>query len=238
MSTRTSFSVSLWVLLFMLLSVSVPLPAQSAHLAVPSDVVLFEDGFETTVANTYPSATGWWNAYGGTTAYVTTSQANGGVKSFLLQGASNFSRRDLRNIPQAEYVRYEVSVRMESTSGDAWVGFNNPDIGAYGTGYAQVRFWDDGSIGADGQFLQTYQPNRWYDVRVEANFETELMNVYVDDVLVGDRLSTGPQEWTTFMLSVGHTLSPTYFDDVTVTKLFCQPAILCDDISLLPILMR
>jgi hypothetical protein len=210
----------------------------------PVDIVVLQDGFENIQHDTYPSQNGWWNQYGGYSAFATSGQAYSGLKSFLLNGRGNFARVDIHNLNAYDYIVYEVAVRLDTTAGSASLGLRNPTQGQWGTNYAFVLFDKTGVISADGYVLQTYSANQWYKVKVEANFVTQKMNVYIDGILKAQGLSTGLKNWNAFYFCSGNCTDPgsadtiAYFDASSVTRLYCPPGIICDKHVYLPFLKR
>ena len=186
--------------------------------------LFFQNDFEKVTTGQYPSANGWFNVYSGDSASVTNEKAFNGTKSFKLIGRPNWSRQDAVTIPLASRVIYEVSVcKSENNSDSAFVSLFKDDPNDWGDHNAQVNFGRDGHMRAGGDSnctveLGSYIANVWYQIRVDADFNSKIMNVYINGSLVCDSAPTGEKYYETLSLTDGNSDSgtPTYFDDVKI----------------------
>lgn len=194
--------------------------------SVSGSDLIFEDNFESNVVGSYPSSP-WYNIWSGDTAYVTDSYAYSGTKSFYSRGRSGWSRTDAVQIDPIKKIAYEVAVYATAYPTDARIGLYNKDINTWGTYYADIRFLN-GKIYARGgaqDGIGEYKTNTWYHVRVEANFDTQKMDVYINDKFLGNQLEMGgtPGEalYNTFILGAEHSSgnSGVYYDGVKLLDL-------------------
>ncbi|NQE44811.1 hypothetical protein C5S31_02150 [ANME-1 cluster archaeon GoMg2] len=185
--------------------------------------LILEDNFESYSVGSYLSSP-WYNIWSGDTAYVSDSYAYSGSKSFYSKGKPNWARTDAVQIEPNKQIAYEVAVYATAYPTDAHISLYNKDISDWGTHYADIRFLD-GKIyarggGANG--IAEYQTNTWYKVKVEADFDTQKMDVYINGALLGNQLNMGGTSgealYNTFTLGAEHSSgnSGVYFDDVKI----------------------
>ena len=163
---------------------------------------LFRDKFEKVAVGAYPTAKGWQMMTSGQSASVSDAQAWRGTRSFELAGLSNWSRCDYVQLDRntiAQGVAYEASVYLAAAEQGAQVGFGQLH-GVMLPMYNSVVFsGGDGKLyfsGKRGVEIGTWEPNRWYRIRVEVNYTRLRASIYVDGARVASGLATKPLEFT------------------------------------------
>jgi len=200
----------------------------SPQVKADTDNVVFQDDFEAYAVGSFPSAGGWelvWNGKGTEYQIVTDTVSTSPTRSFQLWGQPGWSANVQKLFTSSsEVIGYEAYVRTDRAFAKiAQVCFWNREALTWGKRFAQVNFYDNGEVytepvsGGGGIFLQNYEANRWYKVRVVIDKTTETYNVWIDDVLVAEDISI----WDTnqieaIELESGHAGIKAYFDDVKV----------------------
>ena len=201
--------------------------------------VIFGDDFESYGVGTFPSAGGWVLVYDGQGAQyqkVIDTVSVSGFQSFQLWGQYMWSACSRRNFStDATIVGYEVNVRVEDY-GTYWLNaFFSLWSDATETDYMQMSFHSDGKIyvysyvpiwysgeppGPMYDLETTYEPDTWYNIRVIVNRETNIFNVWINNVLKGENLQTKDSfALNALRLGSSHAGVPVYYDDVKVFAL-------------------
>ncbi len=196
------------------------------------DVFAINDNFESYSNGQYPSSGGWYNLFSGKTAAVSTAYAYSGSKSFRLEGYSNWSRIDVINVNTTNEMSYEVAVFIPDAARGASVGFFEKQ-GNQGPSYNAIVFRNDGTIYTGGtnesnRFIQSYNSNTWYRIKVTLDFTQNKMDVYVNGSLKRSGISAkGESYCKKFGLATsnfsGSGTAITYFDDVKVLDITPPP---------------
>lgn len=185
---------------------------------------IFTDNFESYPLGTFPSSGGWvlWFSGAGDNMIVNTYYVSP-TKSLQLHGQYGWAggaARYFDTTPQV--VGYEVSMMAEEIRHDfsPQCGFNRRTDPANSISHATVAFYDDDqSIRTvpGGYFLQSYEPGRWYRIKVILDKATETFSVWIDDVPYGTfRDVPNSNEIEAFYIQAGWSGVRCYFDDVEV----------------------
>jgi hypothetical protein len=193
----------------------------------------FEDNFESYTVGNYPSSP-WYNIWTTTgmnrsLAYVTDLHAYSSVKSFYSGGSSWWdSRADGVRINPINNIAYEVDVYVPTLTDEAHIGlctdYNlNKDYVGVGFRYGRIDAEGHGIWLERGNIeIGRYKTSTWYHVRVEANFDTQKMDVYISDVLLGNQLdmggTRGKARYNAFALETRGN-SSVYYDNVKIFDL-------------------
>ena len=198
--------------------------------------VIFGDDFESYQVGTFPSTGGWVLIYDGQGAQyqkVIDTVSVSGVQSFQLWGQYMWSACSCRSFStDATIIGYEVNVRVEDY-GTYWLNaFISLWSDATETDYMQVSFHSDGKIyvysyvpiwysgkppGPLYDLETTYEPDTWYNIRVIVNRETDIFNVWINNVLKGENLQTKDSfALNALRLGSSHAEIQVYYDDVKV----------------------
>jgi hypothetical protein len=198
---------------------------------VSAENVIFEDDFESYAIGNYLS-TPWYNIFSGQYGFVTAENAYSGTKSFKSQGRVGWSRNDAIPLYPIKKIGYEISIYPMGT--DTRVVLYNRNVGSWGSHDAVVCFNQNGQVSAGPTIiLASYNPNEWYRVRVEADFETQMMDVYLNGELVGTNIPAvteypyppGEARYNCLSLqSLWYSSPGVYYDDVKVFDLTAIPA--------------
>ena len=186
----------------------------------------FQDNFESYTLNSYPQ-NGWYMRHSGdANAVISSEKAENSQKSFKLTTNSyGYGRADAVKITPSNQMTYEVSVLVTDTRKGAWVGYFK-DAVWNDTFNSIVNFGNDAKIyaGHNNQYLMSYSANQWYKVKVESDFVSQKMRVYINGSLLASDLPTGPSGFDAFMLlnynysqSVGGS-SVIYYDNVKISS--------------------
>ena len=190
------------------------------------------DMFEPYDNGSYPNANGWYNMFSGISSSVSSERSFWGIKSFKLEGSSNWSRVEAIDVIYDNVILYSVDVFIPNSSKGATVGFFKKE-GNQASSYNAVMFRNDGTIYTRGtsesdKFLGNYASNTWYNVRVSINFNTNTMDVYIDGIMKAQGIVPKPKSYcTSFGISTnnfdGSGSAISYFDNVALLKINLQP---------------
>jgi hypothetical protein len=190
-------------------------------IPIPDDNIIFQDDFEAYDIYNYPSAP-WYNIISGGDAYVTDQRAYSDSKSLISRG----DREDAILLNPTRKIGFEASVRPR---GDTRLCLYNTETSSHD---ACVEF--DGSIYAGGRDILKCGTNFnvWYKVRVEADFGTQLMDVYINGELKGkdlpiifdSPLAPGDIRYDSLSLQSLQSYNR-YWDDVKVFDLNIPPVV-------------
>lgn len=202
----------------------------ASESTAPAPNVIFEDDFESYDAGNYP-ASPWYNIFSGAYGTVSTENAYSGTKSFKTQGNYGWSRSDAIPLSPITKIGYEVSIYPMGQ--DAMLTLNNRNIGSWGSHDANINFATDGHVYGGGIDLGTYNMNQWYKVRVNADFDSQKMDIYVDGIykgtgtVVGEYpLAPGEVRYNSLALESRWFSDPgIYYDDVKVFDLTNETSI-------------
>uniref|UniRef100_A0A7C4X9S6 Uncharacterized protein n=1 Tax=candidate division WOR-3 bacterium TaxID=2052148 RepID=A0A7C4X9S6_UNCW3 len=191
------------------------------------NTLLFFDDFEWYYPSQYPSKY-WFIIWAGVDAYVDTNFSYQGENGFCLLGSNEWVRTDgveleLKDLTHLSY-ECAILVPLESTTG-ALVGFFYKISPTLGTMYNGVLFdYEDSLVQVRGMDPQStnykWQRGIWYKVRVSLDYENRLMDVWINEKMVADDVTSAPKEISeTFALSTEYGAGGSvYFDDVKVYK--------------------
>jgi len=196
-------------------------------LAYAQEVNIFSDNFENYQAGSFPSAGGWeivWNGVGNSYQTISTAYAYSGTKSFQLWGREGWSAVVQRRFwTNSSLIGYELSLLYEERSsgyqdGPAFFCEGCAEWGAY---YGAVLFdHSDGKIKAeDGTVLGTWEPKRWYRIKVILDRRANKYSVWINGELRGQNLPTrrtDTDKINAIALASGWPGKKVYYDDVRV----------------------
>jgi hypothetical protein len=199
---------------------------------------IFLDDFENITISDYPSANGWTEMYSGNSASVSDEQSHGGAKSFKLDGADYWARVDYIEIQPSDNLTYETYI-YPTPGSTSIIGFA-ANRGSMCPTYNRIVFWNNGDLNfsADGSnetIIQTYTYSTWYKITVHLDYAALKGDVFIDGVLVKDKLEIQPKEFidpayghtvlNNFSLMVGGCgyASIAYFDDVKLSTTKTNP---------------
>ncbi len=99
------------------------------------------------------------------------------------------------------------------------LGFYNPEVATWGQQYAGVNTSINGTIGCEGQVLQSCEGSKWYHIKIKYRSHSDLCDVWVDGVLKGINIAcekTG--DYNSFQIATRFEGSYTraWFDDIKV----------------------
>lgn len=209
----------------------VGMPEEINVTAEGTETTIFQDDFESYNVGTFPYAGGWelvYNGKGNQYQKVVDIESVSGMQSLQLWGVPSWSATAQKELTfGSEVIGYEVHIKTGSHSGKientGAVAFYNDETTTWGLGFAIIVFRDDGEIhtipvsGPNTIFLQTYEPDAWYKVKVIVDRTVETYDVWIDDVQVAQDVAI----WDTHLieglrLGSGHTGMYSFFDDVKV----------------------
>lgn len=195
------------------------------RVTVVNGSVRFADDFELYLPYGYPYPT-WYNIWHGMdTAFVVDHIAHTGNQSFRLGGSSQYPRTDAVDLvfDNVQHLSYEYSVMVSDSTTGAQIGFFvfiNPNLGAVVNG-VQFNF-EDGYVHVRGLYdYNTGQPwfqDTWHDVRVELDYDSLYMAVWLDDSLIVTGLHAASRDTSrTFILATQYGGGGVvYFDDIYI----------------------
>ncbi|MBN2102441.1 hypothetical protein JW835_00200 [bacterium] len=183
--------------------------------------VLYQEDFEGYDDGMYPD--GWNIIYNGVSGAVSSQQAASGQLSFRQESNPNSGRRD--EIPIASpplRISYELNVMLRETDKGTVIGLHDADGGPWGMLYAYVEFLGDGRLtaGENRMELLNYNPDTWYHIKVLADLDNGLMDVYLDGELVYSDVGQSNISYDSFALGYKNFTSGTsvqYYDDIRIT---------------------
>ena len=224
-------------LTLLLLSISIQLEVRA------DEQVIFEDDFESYSVGTFPSGGEWQLWYSGMASgyqVIVDDFSVSPINSLQLLGQSGWAAYLGKLIDtDSPIIGFSVSVRIESLGGAAAgphsdvarVGFAAHPAGRFIISYNPILFLDFGTIVLGNQDLQSYVADRWYKVTQIINRNTETCSIWIDDVLVGQNLTSytnngplkaGETTWDieSFAISQNYFSTKVYFDDVKVFSVY------------------
>ena len=150
--------------------------------------ILIDENFESYKVNTFPSSGGWILKYDGAGKnYQVVSKANyiSGEKSMQVKGARGWSAIMYKNLSSTPSIIF-FEGWMKTSGVDGGMGFGNRDERAWGTGYAEIKFCQGELccyLGGMKNYMQDYQKNVWYKVKIKFDSANKYIDVWVNDVL-------------------------------------------------------
>jgi len=220
-------------LMFLALSCTVQFKVRAA------EQVFFEDDFESYSVGTFPSAAGWellFNGAGYQYQVIVDHLSVSPTKSLqLLSGWDWAAHAQIPINSDIDIIGFEAYVMVDENNGvhesSGRIGFSKRDAPNIVNYYAYVSFLDDGEIyvppGPPGTYLQDYETETWYKVKLIFNRENNSFSVWINDVLRIENHSDptdNPYDYDFFALSSsmdrGGGRSKIYFDDVKVFSVF------------------
>ena len=239
MGNRKATLTSLLSLSLTLMVLSIPVQFEVRA----DEQVIFEDDFESYSVGTFPSGGEWQLWYSGMASgyqVIVDDFSVSPINSLQLLGQSGWAAYLGKLIDtDSPIIGFSVSVRIESLGGAAAgphsdvarVGFAARPAGSRIKSYNPILFLDFGTIVLGNQDLQSYVADRWYKVTQIINRNTETCSIWIDDVLVGQNLTSytnngplkaGETTWDveSFAVSQNYFSTRAYFDDVKVFSVF------------------
>jgi len=199
--------------------------------ATSNTVYIVNEDFESYEVGTFPYSGGWnlvYNGYGNEYQYVSDSTSISGTKSLQLEGQTNWMANAQKEFSETpEIIFYEVYVKTKKLAGsvmnyaEAAVALYNPNIGTWGTAYAEVTFRYDEKIwfGYNNVELQNWLPDTWYKVKVKYDQVNKTGDVWINDELKASNVDfsnlTGTYD-SIELVSGNDTHTRSWFDDVKV----------------------
>lgn len=204
-------------------------------LRAQDGTTIFEDDFEQYPANSFPSSGGWILEYSGVGTKhqkIVDTISVSGNKSFQIWGRPGWGAAVYKRITStSNVIRYEVYVRAEGygsgyEADTAVVGFYTPHIGTWGTSIAWVSFQHNGTVTVRGPVpgfenritIGTWEPNRWYKVKVNLDINAQAYSVWIDDVLKAENISEPYAESIESFRFASNSNVRVYSDDVIVEE--------------------
>ncbi|HEX7318955.1 MAG TPA: Ig-like domain-containing protein [bacterium] len=189
----------------------------------------FHDDFESYAFYEYPSARGWYELWSGNYAWVESGISHGGSMGFVINGFSSWVRADGIDLPLvARDVRrlvYEYAIMIPSGSaGGANTGFfmfisssESRDVNFVTFSTSDFQIYATGIAGQGTGYTWAY--DTWYAVKVELDYDSLLMDVWLEDtLLIASDLTAAPRDTTQiFALETQWGNDGTaYFDDIHI----------------------
>ncbi|UCE39299.1 MAG: hypothetical protein JSW00_08795 [Thermoplasmata archaeon] len=216
---------------------AVGIPEERNVTAEGTETMIFEDDFESYAVGTFPSSGGWELIYNGKgTQYqkVVDTESVSGSQSLQLWGRPRWAATAQKELTfESEVIGFEVYIKTGSHSGTientGVAAFYNEEAAPWGLGFGLVLFRDNGEIhavqgfGPNTTFLQTYEPDVWYKVKVILDKTVETYDVWIDDVQVAQDVII----WDTHLIEgirigSGHSGMYSFFDDVKVFEVITE----------------
>lgn len=189
---------------------------------VVSQNIIFEDDFESYTVGTFPSSN-WnlkYNGNGTENQIIVNDHYASPTQSLKLECAPNWAgTADVQLSYTPSIVYCEGYVKAEHEFGGPDFGFQNPDIGPWGTAYASVGVGKNGNITCNGQVLQACEANKWYHIKIKYDNYLDLCDVWIDGVLNGHDIPCSTNgEYSIIRLSTHNPSSSTkgWYDDIKV----------------------
>ncbi|MGB9721725.1 MAG: Ig-like domain-containing protein [bacterium] len=193
------------------------------------NILLFYDDFEYYYVYDYPSQY-WFQIWPGIgeSTYVDTSFYYGGIKSFRLCGSSQWVRTDgiELDLTKLNKLTYEYGLMIpENSPAGALAGFFVKLSPTLGTIYNGILFEFNDSLvyvrGVDPQPTgYRWQRGLWYDIRVSLDYDSLLMDVWINDQKIADHILAAEKTVSdTFAISTEYgAAGSVYFDDIKIFK--------------------
>ncbi len=191
--------------------------------------VIFADDFDSYATGSFPSSGGWnlkYNGMGDSYQIVDNSQSVSSPNSLKLEGEANWAATADHPLAETpDQVIYEVDVKVTQPGSsvmnypDAAIGLANPNIGTWGTRYAGVIFGN-----AENRVIQPgnipFNFDQWYHIKVEADMNNGVYDVWLDDQLIASDISTSSNgDYTHIRLEGGNNAhTRVWFDNVKVYR--------------------
>ena len=183
-------------------------------VSTQTDNIIFNDDFESYNVGTYPDSP-WLTNSAESNAYITDQKAYSSNNSLKIEKAYE-ARQDAIPLNPIDKIGYEVSIRpygkIKSCLYNTTTGSQDACI-----------IFDCGIYAGEKEILYHTNFNVWYKIRVEADFNTQLMDVYINGELKGKDISVSsdeslfPGEIRYDSLSLqSQQFYGTYYDDVKV----------------------
>ncbi|MDW8023628.1 MAG: hypothetical protein RMJ15_07835 [Nitrososphaerota archaeon] len=158
------------------------------------ETTLFYDDFESYAVGTKPSPP--WEFWFGQNGEIVSTTYVSPTKSLRLLGAWGWSTEAIRRFTSsAAIIGYEVYGKVEGFGKPyasltvAFVKWTSP---ATGDVVAGVSFWYDGTIIVAGRKpIGTYNPGKWYKIRVLFDRDRNVYDVWINDTLMASSVPTG-----------------------------------------------
>jgi formylglycine-generating enzyme required for sulfatase activity len=157
---------------------------------------------------------------------VDNAQSVSPPNSLKLEGEANWAASADHPLAETpDYVTYEVDVKVTQPGSsvmnyhDAAIGLENPNIGTWGTRYAGVNF---GNV--ENRVIQPgnipFNFDQWYHIKVKADMNTGVYDVWLDDQLIASDISTSSNgDYTHIRLEGGNNAhTRVWFDNVKVYR--------------------
>jgi len=185
------------------------------------DQPLFEDNFENYTVGSLPSSN--WDFWFGNNATIVNSTYVSPTRSLQLSSSDHWSTVATKRLTSnSRLIGYEVYGKVDTISGpfSLTVGFAKRTGSGSNDWYAPVYFRRNGSIQvADDSYVQTYQANQWYKIRVVLDRDERTYNVWVNDVSTAKAVkdpNSDPYSIEDFGLAAEWPGINCHFDDVKV----------------------
>ena len=219
----------------------------SVH-ASTTEIILFEDDFESYNLETFPTIGGWKLWYSGLSSQyqiIVDDVSHSGEKALQLHGygdpiiTQSWAAYAAKLVDtESTIIGFNVSVRVESL-GDgerdiARVGFASLLPPNRVTNYAPILFKDNGTITVmNGLQIQNFTADKWYDISVVLNRNSWTYSVWVENEMVAENLTVitnrgelveeeTEASWNieAFVLSQNYHSKKVYFDDVRIFSVY------------------
>jgi hypothetical protein len=200
--------------------------------AKASEITLFSDDFESYAIGSRPSPP--WEFWFGQDGEIVSSTYVSPTKSLRLLGSWAWSTEAIRRFTSnAALIGYEVYGKAEGFGKPyasltvAFVKWTSPTTGDVVAG---VSFWYDGTIIVAGRKpIGTYEPGKWYKIKVLFDRNQNTYDVWIDDVLKASSIPTGyanPYAIEGFAVMSEWAEVNCYFDDVKVFEGDTTPSVI------------
>jgi hypothetical protein len=201
--------------------------SETVNVTINNGAVLFADDFEIYDDDVYPGAGGWYQIWTGESpSTVIRGIAYNGNMCFKLHGGDEYPSTDGVGLDMSNTIRlsYEFSVMIPNQSTGGLVGFFrlvNPQLGEIFNGVMfdythtiHVRGVDPYDTG------RAWQTETWYSVRVELDFESNTMDVWVDDQIIAENVESASRD-TSYVFAVATETGSggiVYYDDIMIDE--------------------
>jgi spore germination protein YaaH len=195
------------------------------------ETILFFDDFESYAIGTRPSPP--WEFWFGQDGEIVSSTYVSPTRSLRLLGSWAWSTEAIRRFTSsATIIGYEVYGKVEGFGKPyasltvAFVKWTSPTTSDVVAG---VSFWYDGTIIVAGRKpIGTYEPGKWYKIKVLFDRNYNTYDVWVDDVLKASSVPTSyanPYDIEGFAVMSEWAEVSCYFDDVKVFETIVLPSL-------------
>jgi hypothetical protein len=194
-----------------------------------SENMIFQDGYESYPAETFPSSGVWqlvYNGAGNQYQVITTDHSRSGSKSLQMMGQYSWSAVVVKDFSSSSnLIGFEAYLMGTPGSGPS-VGFGNEAIQPWGRMYGGVCVDTvAGYIRTASQNLQACVANTWYKIHTLMDRNARTFNVWIDDQLKGSNIPepNNPWEIQSLRFDVGWANVKNYYDDVKVFSISGPP---------------